>query len=265
MLSQALKNGGGASLGSNPASAIQPADSGARIDPDQAANNDFIKNSAKGDRGYHNHIAKPPVSKNEVKKGSFIPMTLETSINSDLPGLVSARVTEDVYDSISGCRLLIPAMSKVVGRYNSQIAMGQGRMLIVWNSLIFPNGDELDMGAMQGYDTSGQSGLESDVDNHYWQKFGVTLGLSMITSGVQLSVPQPTQSANGTTSPLTNSQIVATALTQQFGTLGAQIISKYMAIQPTLRNYAGERFVVIVPNTIVFINEHRNRCDLTGK
>lgn len=241
--------GGGVQFGGSP-----------RGDGEQDEKLDFIKLAEKEDRGYHPHIPLQALSKNEIKTGSFIPMTLESSINSDLPGKITARVTEDVYDSISGCRMLIPAMAKVVGKYDSKVALGQGRMLVVWNSLIFPDGSELNMGAMQGYDTSGQSGLESDVDNHYLRKFGVTFGLSMITAGVQLSVPQPNPGVNGSAAPQTPAQTVAAALAQQYGTLGAQILGKYIAVQPTLRNFAGERFVVMVPRTIVIPKVWRNRC-----
>ena len=236
------------------------AGSPAKGDSEQDEKLDFIKNSEKEDRGYHTHVPLPALTGSEIKTGSFIPMTLETSINSDLPGQITARVTEDVYDSITGCRMLIPAMAKVVGKYDSKIALGQGRMLVVWNSMIFPDGSELNMGAMQGYDTSGQSGLESEVDNHYLRMFGLTFGLSMITAGVQLSVPQPNPGANGAAAPQTPAQTVAAALSQQYGTLGAQILGKYMAVQPTLRNFAGERFVVMVPRTIVIPKVWRNRC-----
>ena len=229
-------------------------------DSEQEAKLDFLKSAAKDDRGYHPHIPMSALAKNEIKTGSFIPMTLEQSINSDLPGQITARVTEDVYDSITGCRLLIPALAKVVGKYDSKIALGQGRMLVVWNSLIFPNGDELNMAAMQGYDTSGQSGLESDVDNHYWRMFGLTFGMSMLTAGVQLSVPQPNPGVGGSQQPPTPAQVLATALAQQYGALGAQILGKYMAVQPTLRNFAGERFVVMVPHTVVFPKVWRDRC-----
>lgn len=183
-------------------------------------------------------------------------MTLEQGINSDLPGQITARVTEDVYDSVTGCLLLIPAMAKGVGKYDSKIALGQGRMLVAWNSMVFPDGAELNLGGIQGYDTSGAAGLESDVDNHYWRLFGLTFGLSMITAGVQSSVPQQT---NNTNTPTTG-QTIATALAQQYGNLGSQIIGKYMAVQPTLRNFAGERFVLMVPRTIVFKKVWRNRC-----
>lgn len=220
----------------------------------------FLRNTQKEERNYHPHVTISPLSQSEIKAGSFIPMTLEQSINSDLPGQITARVTEDVYDSITGCRLLIPALAKVVGKYDSKIALGQGRILIAWNNLIFPDGGELNLAGMQGYDTGGQSGLASEVDNHYWRLFGLTFGMSMITTGVQLSVPQPNPTSNGSAAPLTPGQILSTSLAQQYGQVGAQILGKYMAIQPTLRNYAGERFIVMVPLTIVFNKVWRSRC-----
>jgi len=220
----------------------------------------FLKSSATDDRAYLQHSPVTALSPNEVKMGTYIPMSLEQGINSDLPGEITARVTEAVYDTISGCRLLIPAMSKAVGKYDSKVALGQGRMLVVWNSLIFPNGDELNLGGMQGYDTAGEAGLNSDVDNHYMRLIGLTFGMSMITSGVQLSVPQSNTNSNN--SAQTPSQIIAASLAQQYGQLGAQIISKYMAVQPTLRNSPGERFMIMVPHTIVFNKVWQNRCNV---
>lgn len=229
-------------------------------DSEQDEKLDFLKNTGKENRGYHPHVAMPALSPNEIKTGSYIPMSLEQAINSDLPGQLTARVTEDVYDSITGCRLLVPAMSKVIGEYDSKIAIGQGRMLVAWNSLVFQDGSELNLAGLQGYDTSGAAGLASDVDNHYWRLFGLTFGLSMITAGVQLSVPQPNAGTNGTAAPQSFAQTVSTALAQQYGALGSQIIGKYIAVQPTLRNFAGERFVVMIPRTIVFSKVWRNRC-----
>lgn len=229
-------------------------------DSEQDEKLDFIKNAGKDDRGYHQHIPIPAISPNEIKKGSYIPLSLEQGVNSTLPGQVTARVTEDVYDTITGCRLLIPAMTKAVGRYDSKIAVGQDRNLVAWNGMVFGDGSELNLGGMQGYDTSGAAGMESDVDNHYLRLFGLTFGMSMVTAGVQMSVPQP---SNGTTAP-TSGQAVATALAQQYGNLGAQILGKYMAVQPTLRNFPGERFTIMVPSTIVFKKVWRNRCNAGG-
>lgn len=239
---------------------VNVAGAGGKSDGEQESKLEFLKGLEKEGTMYHPNTPMPALSPNEIKIGSYIPMVLEQSINSDLPGQITARVTEDVYDTITGCRLLVPAMSKAIGRYDSKIAIGQGRMLVAWNSMVFPDGAELNLGAMQGYDSSGQAGLGSDVDNHYFRMFGLTFGMSMIASAVTLSVPQPNPGTSGSSAPPTPAQTVAANLAQQYGTLGAQILGKYMAVQPTLRNAAGERFVVMVPRTIVFRKVWRNRC-----
>ena len=149
-------------------------------------------------------------------------------------------------------------MTKVIGKYDSKVAFGQSRMLVVWNGMVFPDGSELNLAGMEGYDTAGQAGMESEVDNHYLRLFGAAFGMSMVTAGVQLSVPQNNVVPGTGQTP---SQTVATALAQQYGQLGAQLLGKYMAVQPTLRNYSGEKFIIMVPRTIVFNKVWRNRCE----
>ena len=221
---------------------------------------DFIRKAEKNKHSYHEHVPLPAISPNEIKMGSYIPMALDQGLNSDLPGQVTAHVTENVYDTITGCRLLIPAMTKVVGTYDSKVAIGQGRNLVVWNGMVFSDGSELNTAGMQAYDTSGAAGLAADVDNHYLRLFGLTFGMSMVTSAVTLSVPQPNPGVGGAAAQQSPEQIIAGSLAQQYGALGAQILGKYMAVQPTLRNYPGERFLVMVPRTVVFRKIWRKRC-----
>lgn len=233
----------------------------ARSDSEQDEKMEFIKNGGRNPKKYLEHAIEPAVSPNELKRGSYIAMRLEGDVNSGQPGMVRARVTEDVYDTVTGCRLLIPAMTMVQGTYNSKVAIGQTRNLIVWNYMGFEDGSDLDLGAMQGYDSNGAAGMEADVDNHYMRLFGMAFGMSMVTAGVQMSVPN-TQNQNG--NGQTPQQAISNALTQQYGQLGAQLLGKYMQIQPTLRNYAGERFTVMLPLTVVFKKVWRNRCTGAG-
>lgn len=229
---------------------------GQKTDSEQDEKLSFIKNAGKDDRSYLPHTQQPALSRNELKRGSYVPLRLEGSINSGQPGMVRARVTEDVYDTVTGCRLLVPAMTIVQGAYDSKVAVGQTRNLVVWNYMGFEDGSDLNLGAMQGYDSTGAAGIEADVDNHYMRLFGLTFGMSMITAAVQQSVPATPTS----TTAQTPQQSIANALTQQYGQLGAQILGKYMQVQPTLRNYAGERFMIMLPSTIVFKKVWRNRC-----
>lgn len=251
-----------AQAGGNGAGQAQAAQQKPGPDGEQDEKLEFVKNAAKDNRGYLPHMPRPALSPDEVKAGTFIHLSLEQGINSDLPGQVTARVTEDVYDTITGCRLLIPAMSKAIGKYDSKVALGQGRNLVVWNSMIFKDGAELNLAGMQAYDTAGMAGMEADVDNHYLRTFGLTFGMSVLTAGTQMSVPPPPPPpANGGTVQPTFQQSLATALAQQYGQLGAQMLGKYMAVQPTLRNYPGERFTIMVPHSIMFEKIWRNRCD----
>ena len=224
----------------------------------------FLKDLKKEDHGYHPNVPMAAISPNEVKIGSYIPLIPETGTNSDLPGQITARSSEAVYDTVTGCHELIPAMTKFVGRYDSKVDLGQGRMLYAWNSAVFKDGSELNLAGMQGYDSSGQSGLGADVDNHYLRMFGYAFGMSMVTAGIQLSVPTPATSANGVVAAPSVAQTVATALSQQYGQLGAQLMGKSLNIQPTLRNYPGERFMIMVPNTIVMTKVWSNRCQGSG-
>lgn len=244
-----------AQLGGMSPSAAQ-GQTGQKSDSDQDEKLSFIKNGGKDDRSYLQHAQQPALSRNELKRGSYLPLRLEGNMNSGQPGMVRARVTEDVYDTVTGCRLLVPALTIVQGTYDSKVAVGQTRNLVVWNYMGFEDGSDLNLGAMQGYDSGGAAGIEADVDNHYMRLFALTFGMSLITAGVQLSVP-PTPT--GTTAQ-TPQQSVATALTQQYGQLGAQLLGKYLQVQPTLRNYAGERFMVMLPLTIVLKKVWRNRC-----
>lgn len=230
------------------------------LDGEQDEKLDFVKNAAKDGQGYHPYMPVAAVSKNEVKMGSYIPLTLQQGINSDLPGQVTARTSEGVYDTIDGCRLLIPPLTTAVGKYDSKIALGQSRILVVWNALIFPDGSELNLAGMQSYDTSGMSGLQSETDNHYLRIFGVGLGMSLISAAAQMAVPPPPQTTTGTSTVPSYSQSVASALAQQYGQLGGQLMGKFVAVQPTLRNYLGEQFEIMVPRTIVFNKVWANRC-----
>jgi len=82
--------------------------------------------------------------------GNLIPAALVTGLNSDLPGQVIGQVTENVFDTVTGNHLLIPQGSRLMGRYDSVIAFGQSRALVVWTRLILPNGDSIQLDNLPG-------------------------------------------------------------------------------------------------------------------
>ena len=200
----------------------------------------------KDDAFYLNSTLEKPLSPYEVKAGTIIPATLLTGIDSDLPGEIIAQVSQNVYDTVSGNYLLIPQGTKVIGKYDSQIAYGQSRVLIAWSRLIYPNGDSFDLEGMPGADLYGMSGLHDKVDNHYFRIFGSALMFSMFGALGQLSQPQ--QSATGL---LTNQQIIAGAIGQQLTDTGAKLVEKNLNIQPTIKIRPGTNFNILLSRDMV--------------
>jgi type IV secretion system protein TrbI len=210
----------------------------------------FLKDAQQGaDATYLKETRRAALSPFEIKAGWAIPAILECGINSDLPGQTCARVRENVFDSAGRGLLLIPQGTKIVGTYDSRVAVGQERTLVVWSRLIFPDGSSFSLQGMPGADQAGNAGFEADVDNHYAKIFGGAIMMSFITAGVQLSQTQ--QAATGTSAPNTQ-QTIAGALGQQLGQASSAMIQRNMQIQPTLRTAPGTRFNIMITKDMIF-------------
>ncbi|MBD5656864.1 MAG: TrbI/VirB10 family protein, partial [Candidatus Eremiobacteraeota bacterium] len=188
-----------------------------------------------------------PVSPFEIVASSVIPASLITAIDSELPGLVTAQVREDVYDSKTGRYLLVPRGSRLVGLFNSQVQYGQTRVLVAWQRLIFPDTTSIDLLDMSGTDVQGGAGLAGIVDNHYNKIFGAALLTSILAVGAELASPQQT-SIFGTESA---GQLISQSVGQQIAQTGTQIVQKDLNIPPTLHIKNGYPFLVMVDRDIV--------------
>ncbi len=100
-----------------------------------------------------------PLSRYEIKAGWEIPAVLEQSLNSNLPGDLKALVTSNVYDTASGLYLVIPQGSRLIGKYDSRIAYGQGGVEVVWSRIVYPDASSVDLDGMVGLDSHGNAGL----------------------------------------------------------------------------------------------------------
>ncbi|WP_226034398.1 TrbI/VirB10 family protein [Aquitalea palustris] len=236
-----------------PVNQQQPA--GAGDDPNkQIRKEQFLKQAQdEAIKGYLPETLRKPISPYEIKAGWMIPAIMVGGMNSDLPGQLQAQVRENVYDTQSGRYVLIPSGSKLVGTYDSQIAFGQSRVLVVWTRVIFPDGSEQFLKGMPGADQAGYAGLTGDVDNHLWPMFRAAVFMSVITAGAQLSQPQTTNSGTttGSSNPRPSDALIA-ALGQQLGQAGSQIIQRYLQVQPTITTQPGQRFNILVTQNIVF-------------
>lgn len=113
-----------------------------------------------------------------VPQGTIIAGTLETAIQSDLPGMIRAVVSQDVY-SFDGTRLLVPKGTRLIGRYQSGLVRGQERVFVIWSRLLLPDGVSVMVGS-PGTDEVGRAGLEGQLDTHFWERFGNSILLSLI-------------------------------------------------------------------------------------
>jgi len=191
-----------------------------------------------------------PRSPYELRAGFVVPATLISGINSELPGQIMAQVSQDVFDTATGNFKLIPQGSRLVGRYASDVAYAQSRILVAWQRIVFPDGKAMDIGAMPGADSAGYAGFTDQVNNHYFRLFASAFLMSGVTAGITLSQNQDQQTNNGNRQ--TASSALSEALGQQLGLVTAQLIAKNMNIAPTLEIRPGYRFNVIVTKDMTF-------------
>jgi type IV secretory pathway VirB10-like protein len=132
-------------------------------------------------------IPSQPASDRMVLEGTLIPAVLLTQISSDLPGMLTAQVAEDIYDSIRGNFLAIPKGSRLIGEYGSRVVTGQERIMASFHRLILPGGTSFNLDAMQAADAGGQSGMKDEVDTRFWKR----LGGQFMTAGLARVIAEP--------------------------------------------------------------------------
>lgn len=136
-----------------------------------------------GNRPKTNAIAEDAAnSPYTIFEGAVIPAVLMTKVSSQLPGQVTGVVSQDVYDGVSGNHLVIPKGSTVYGTYNNSVIQGQSRLMVSFSRLILPNGRTVSLLGMPGADKLGQHGIEGDVNNRYFQRFGFSFLTAVLGS-----------------------------------------------------------------------------------
>jgi type IV secretion system protein TrbI len=201
---------------------------------------DFV--NAHDERSVYNpHTIQDPVSPYEVMAGTLISASLITGLDSDLPGLVVAQVTQNVYDTVSGQTLMIPQGSRLIGSYDSVVAFGQSRALVVWQRIIMPDGSSIQIDNLPATDAQGYSGLEDDVDYHTWALIkGVAIS-TLLGVGTQLSL-------SGQSDLLLS---IRESTQDSVNQAGQQLTQKNLNIQPTIKVRPGWPLRVIVHKDLV--------------
>jgi type IV secretory pathway VirB10-like protein len=186
-----------------------------------------------------------PASSYVVQAGNIIPASLITGIRSDLPGQITAQVTESIFDSSTGHFLLIPQGTRLIGVYDSQVSFGQSRVLLVWTRMIMPNGRSIVLERQPGADTAGYSGLEDAVDDHWDALFKAALLSTLLGVGSELGAGSDTGNNGGLI------QALRLGASDSLNQTGQKIVQRNLNIQPTLTIRPGFPVRVIVNRDLV--------------
>ena len=182
-----------------------------------------------------------PASPYVLQTGAVIPAALITGIRSDLPGQITAQVTEHVYDSPTGRILLVPQGTRLIGEYSNDVGFGQRRVLLVWKRLILPNGRSIVLERQPGADAQGYAGLQDGVDYHWWD-LAKAAGLSTLLSvGAELAVDDQDRLLRA----------IRNGAQDTINDAGQQIIRRQLNVAPTLTIRPGFPVRVIVTRDLV--------------
>jgi len=264
---------GGSALAPGGANAAANASGGGAPAAEEDGNRRFLATA--GSAGLEKSVA----TKNDridalVAQGTLIRADLLTAIQSDLPGNVSAIVREDVW-SFDGRRVLIPAGTKLIGDYRSGITRGQTRIFVVWTRLLREDGVSVQLGSI-GTDDLGRAGKAGFVDQHYVERFGASILLSVVggasqfiaTLGQQSQLNNQQNTTQSYTDPVTGltttitsqpnqnllnaRQIGSQQVSQSLTKLAEEALKDSINIPTTIYVDQGTRIVVFVKKDLDF-------------
>jgi type IV secretion system protein VirB10 len=177
--------------------------------------------------------------------GTAINAVLLNAVNTLLPGALTARVTQNIYDSRYGTHLVIPSGSILRGRYDSSVQDGQNRVLMAFDTLVTPSGGVVNLGNMGASDALGRAGMQGDLHTHFWERIGISTLLALEAVGMdRLSPNQSSASFGGTTtSPATNgAQIIVNTANQE--------LQRRYSVKPNITIDAGQPLTIVTTGSI---------------
>lgn len=185
-----------------------------------------------------------------LHQGSTIPGVLITKIVSDLPGQITAQITHDVYDTINGNTIILPRGSKLIGRYNSGIHMGQERVMAAFERIIRPDGSSAWIGAMQGADQIGASGFNDEVDTHFWEMLGSSMLIAMMAGIADSFSDASVTIIGGTQGSGETGAAIGGSAGQVLVKTAEKSLDRYTDRKPTIIINPGYRFNIVVNKDI---------------
>jgi type IV secretion system protein VirB10 len=180
-----------------------------------------------------------PTQRLLLPKGAFLDCTLETAIDSTLPGMTTCVMATDTF-GVDGKVVLLERGTKLVGETRGQVQQGSARVFVLWDEARTPAGVIVPL-ASPGADELGRSGLPGSVDRHFWQRFGAALLVSILDGGTQAAV----QSSRGNSGTV----IVNPSGTQDVMT---EVLKGTINIPPTVVKHQGDRIQILVARDLDF-------------
>ncbi|HTX24835.1 MAG TPA: type IV secretion system protein VirB10 [Steroidobacteraceae bacterium] len=190
-----------------------------------------------------------PTQRLLLPKGAFIDCTLETAIDSTLPGMTTCITATDTF-SADGTVVLLERGSKLVGETRGEVQQGSARVFVLWTEARTPTGVVIPL-ASPGTDELGRSGVSGEVDRHFWERFGAAILISIIDAGGQAAVQS------------TSSTIIYNPTASQ--DVMADVLKDTLRIPPTVVKSQGDRIQVLVARDLDFRSVYELRTELSGR
>jgi type IV secretion system protein VirB10 len=187
-----------------------------------------------------------------LPKGAFIDCTLETAIDSTLPGMTTCITATDTF-GIDGKVVLLERGTKLVGETRGQVQQGAARVFVIWDEARTPTGVVVPL-ASPGADELGRAGLPGEVNRHFWERFGAAILISVLDGAVQTAV-QSSNNGNGAVivNPATSEGVVT------------EVLKSTVSIPPTIQKSQGDRIQVMVARDLDFRTVYALRADTGGQ
>ena len=178
-----------------------------------------------------------------LARGSVIPAVLESSIDSDLPGLVRAKVAETVYDTLSGRHVLIPRGSWLVGTYGSGARTGQRRLFVSWTDLLLPDGTPVPLGGTGSLGADGASGVRGRRSTGIWTALGAAVLFDLAGNASEILIASETGRAPERDAL---AEALGTAVGNSTSQVGQEYLRELLERGTRFRVAAGARMNVVV-------------------
>jgi len=174
-----------------------------------------------------------------LPKGAFIDCTLETAIDSTLPGMTTCVTATDTF-GIDGKVVLLERGSKLVGETHGQVQNGSARVFVLWTEARTPTGVVVPLNS-PGTDELGRSGLPGEVNRHFWDRFGAAMLISVVDGAVQAAAQSSTRGGGAV---IFNPSTAQDALTE--------VLKGTINIAPTVIKHQGDRIQILVARDLDF-------------